>query len=323
MDLITGLPSTSEGYDAILVMVDRMSKMIHCAATRKTVTGPGLADLVITNIFRYHGHPRVIISDRDKRTTSKFWRTLFNSLGTKLRMSTAFHPQTDGQTERANRTLEEMLRAFVNHRRDNWAKLPPLVEFAYNNSAQASTKQTPFFLNQGRHPIIPSNLDANVTTVTPTAAAFAQHLRQTLAKARQQLTKSQERQAQQANKRRTDMEFQMGDEVLMSKRNLQHGKLDTIWTGPFPIMERISRTAYRLGLPADTRMHPVFHASLLKPYHCEPPPMAPSPTPTSTPTPTPTSSTPAANAYTHTYANLISASSSWRTVTNLYGVPSR
>ena len=112
MDLITGLPTASEGHDTILVIVDRMSKMIHCAPTRKTITGPGLADLVINNVFRYHGLPRIVIPDRDPRTTSNFWRALFITLGTKLRVSTAFHPQTDGQTERANRTLEEMLRAF-------------------------------------------------------------------------------------------------------------------------------------------------------------------------------------------------------------------
>ena len=113
MDLITGLPTTSEGHDTILVIVYRTSNLIHCAPTRKTITGPGLADLVINNVFRYHGLPRNIISDRDPRTTSNFWRALCSTLGTKLRVSTSFHPQTDGQTERANRTLEEMLRAFV------------------------------------------------------------------------------------------------------------------------------------------------------------------------------------------------------------------
>jgi hypothetical protein len=300
MDLITGLPRTNEGYDAILVMVDRMSKMIHCAATRKTVTGPGLADLVIDNVFRYHGLPRVIITDRDPRTTSRFWRALLDSLGTKLSVSTAFHPQTDGQTERANRTLEEMLRAFVNHRQDNWARLLPLVEFAYNNSQQASTKQTPFYLNHGRHPLLPSSISTHANQEAPTAAALAQHLRDTLAKAQTQLAKSQERQALQANRRRRDQEFQVGDQVLLSKRNLPHGKLDAVWTGPFPITERLSRTAYRLGLPTEMRMHPVFHASLLKPYHPPTPATSHSSSTTSDGTttapssPTPSSSSPPA-----------------------------
>ena len=292
MDLITGLPTTSEGHDTILVIVDRMSKMIHCSPTRKTVTGPGLADLVINNVFRYHGLPRIIISDRDPRTTSNFWRALFNILGTNLRVSTAFHPQTDGQTERANRTLEEMLRAFVNRRRDNWDKLLPLMEFAYNNSEQASTKQTPFYLNSGRHPLLPVNLDVPPNRNAPTAQALAQHLRDTLERAQAHLAKSQERQAHQANKRRTDLEFQVGDQVLLSRRNLRHGKLDAVWLGPYPITERISRTAYRLGLPADMRMHPVFHASLLKPYKGELPTATPLPPSSTTKTNTPTQSTP-------------------------------
>ena len=195
-------------------------------------------------------------------------------------MSTAFHPQTDGQTERANRTLEEMLRAFVNRRRTNWDKLLPLMEFAYNNSEQASTKQTPFYLNSGRHPLLPATLDVHPNHDAPTAQALAQHLKDTLERAQAHLAKSQERQAHQVNKRRTDLEFQVGDQVLLSRRNLRHGKLDAVWLGPYPITERISRTAYRLGLPADMRVHPVFHASLLKPYKGELPIATPPPTST-------------------------------------------
>ena len=120
MDLITGLPTIPEAHDTILVVVDRMFKMIHCAPTRKTATGPGLAELVINNVFRYHGLPRIIISDRDPPTTSNFWRALFNIPGTKLRVSTAFHPQTNGQTELANRTLEKMLRTYAHRRHNNW-----------------------------------------------------------------------------------------------------------------------------------------------------------------------------------------------------------
>ena len=166
------------------------------------------------------------------------------------------------------------------------------MEFAYNNSEQASTKQTPFYLNSGRHPLLPVNLDVHPNHDAPTAQALAQHLRGTLERAQAHLAKSQERQAHQANKCRTDLEFQVGDQVLLSRRNLRHGKLDAVWLGPYAIMERISRTAYRLELPADMRMHPVFHASLLKPYKGEPPTTTPSPTSSTTNTNAPTPSTP-------------------------------
>ena len=160
------------------------------------------------------------------------------------------------------------------------------------NSEQASTKQTPFYLNSGRHPLLPVNLDVPPNRNAPTAQALAQHLRDTLERAQAHLAKSQERQAHQANKRRTDLEFQVGDQVLLSRRNLRHGKLDAVWLGPFPITERISRTAYRLGPPADMRMHPVFHASLLKPYKGELPTATSLPPSSTTNTNTPTQSTP-------------------------------
>ena len=121
-----------------------------------------------------------------------------------------------------------MLRAFVSRRRD---KLLPLMEFAYNNSEQASTKQTPFYLNSGRHSLLPVNLDVPPNRNAPTAQALAQHLRNTLERAQAHIAKSQERQAHQANKRRTVLEFQVGDQVLLSRRNLRHGKLDAVWLG--------------------------------------------------------------------------------------------
>ena len=164
------------------------------------------------------------------------------------------------------------------------------MEFAYNTSEQASTKQTPFYLNSGRHPLLPVTLDVHRNHDAPTAQALAQHLRDTLERAQAHLAKSQERQAHQANKRRTDLEFQVGDQILLSRRNLRHGKLDAVWLGPYPIIQRISSTAYRLELPADMWMHPVFHASLLKPYKGEPPTATPSPN--SFTTKAPTSTTP-------------------------------
>jgi len=115
MDFIVQLPTTHRGYDAIIVIVDRLSKRAHFCPTHTSVTAPEVAKIFFSTIFKNHGLPQTIISDRDVKFTSRFWKTLFEQVGTKLALSTAFHPQTDGQTERMNRTLEEMLRAYTSY----------------------------------------------------------------------------------------------------------------------------------------------------------------------------------------------------------------
>ena len=156
MDLITHLPPTSTGFDAIFVIVDRLTKMVHFVPTNTNVTAVQLAHLYINNVYRLHGLPEVIISDCDPKFTRNFWTELFKTLGTTLKLSTAYHPQTDGQTELVNRTLEQMLRAYVHRAHNDWDTYLALIEFAYNNSAQASTGLSPFFLNYGRHPDTPA-----------------------------------------------------------------------------------------------------------------------------------------------------------------------
>jgi hypothetical protein len=156
MDLIVQLPKTRTGFDAIVTFVDWLTKQIHLAPTTTTVTAPQLAHLFIDYVFRIHGLPTSIVSDRDPRFTSIFWKALFKRLGSKFSMSTTHHPQSDGQTESASRVVEEMLRAFTNYKQNDWDKYLSLVEFAYNNSIQASTGITPFFANYGQHPNIPT-----------------------------------------------------------------------------------------------------------------------------------------------------------------------
>jgi len=164
MDFIVQLPTTKQGFDSIVVFVDKLSKRAHFCPTYTTATAPEIAKIFFIIIFRYHGLPKAIISDRDAKFTSNFWQTLFKQVGTKLSMSTAFHPQTDGQTERLNRILEEMLRAYVNYQQDNWDEHLPAAEFAYNNSKQGSTNFTPFELDCGQTPETPPTLAANQTT---------------------------------------------------------------------------------------------------------------------------------------------------------------
>ena len=155
MDFITQLPKTNKGNDAITVIVCKLSKMVHFIPCKTTITAPQTANIVFEYVVRHHGIPSIIISDRDARFTSMFWKSLWKLLGTKLNMSTAYHPQTDGQTERTNRTLEEMLRAYVNYQQSDWDDYLISAEIAFNNSFQLSTGYSPYYLNHGFHPSFP------------------------------------------------------------------------------------------------------------------------------------------------------------------------
>jgi transposase InsO family protein len=166
----------------IITFVDKLTKMIHLQPCHSTATAADIAKIFFDHVFKHHGLPESIICDRDAKFSSAFWQSLFNHLGTKIKMSTAYHPQTDGQTERANRTVEDMLSPFVNQRLDNWADLLPAAEFAYNSSVQASTGYTPFYLNYGQHPASAAALAAGNVTRAKDANAnvFVQRLRETL-----------------------------------------------------------------------------------------------------------------------------------------------
>ncbi|KAE8880485.1 hypothetical protein PF010_g24017 [Phytophthora fragariae] len=157
MDFIFDLPRDAEGRTGVLVFVDRFSKMVHLAPVAAEVTADESAELFLDLVFRHHGLPESIVSDRDPRFTSAFWTRLFALLGTRLLMSTAAHPETDGQTERVNRVLEDVLRSYATSFA-SWSSFLPMAEFALNNSTHASTGLTPFFVNNARHPRVPALL---------------------------------------------------------------------------------------------------------------------------------------------------------------------
>ncbi|POM77777.1 LOW QUALITY PROTEIN: Pol protein [Phytophthora palmivora] len=158
LDFVFSLPPDDKGNTGILVFVCRLSKKVHLAPVRDKVTGKQAAQLFLDSVFRYHGLPETIVSDRDPRFTGAFWDTLFQLLGTKLTMSTADHPQTDGQTERVNRVLEDTIRSICAEAPRSWSDQLPMVEFALNNAVHASTGLTPFYLNGLRHPHVPLTL---------------------------------------------------------------------------------------------------------------------------------------------------------------------
>ena len=273
MDFIVQLPLTKQGHDAIVVFVDRLTKRAHFQAMHTSATAPEVAKLFFSVIFKNHGLPRVIVSDRDAKFPSHFWQALFKQLGTKTAMSTAFHPQTDGQTERLNRTLEEMLRAYVTYKQDQWDEYLPAAEFAYNNSKKASTGFTPFELDCGQHPNTPITMTQ--PSHVPAANDFIDHWNAMMKIAKDSLMEAQDRQTKYANQHRRHQEFKEGDQVLLSMRNINNPvdrqrptkKLTNRFAGPYTITKVISATAYKLDLPATMKIHPVFHISLLKPYH--------------------------------------------------------
>jgi chromodomain-containing protein/p58 integrase-like protein len=205
-----------------------------------------------------------------------FWKALFKCMGTKLAMSTAFHPETDGQTERNNRTLEQMLRNYVNYRQTDWDQHLAAAEFAYNNSKQASTGMSPFFLLTGQNPSVPASLvDPNVEkTNVPNATEHIRHMSSLLKQATENLEVAQRRYKKYADTKRRPQTFQIGDKVLLSAKNIAldtqarrpSRKFQPKYIGPYKVIEVISPVNYRLELPHTLKIHPVFHVSLLRKY---------------------------------------------------------
>jgi hypothetical protein len=266
-DFITDLP-VSNGKDSILVFVDRMSKMTHFISCTKTTDAPEFARLFVSNVVRLHGLPTSIVSDRGSIFTSHFWSTLASILKIDPRKSTAFHPQTDGQTERMNQTLEAYLRISCSYNQDDWVDWLPLAEFAYNNSRQESTKMTPFFANYGYNPRFISQFEIPPEHSAPAAEDFGSHLHEIHERLVENVKSAQDSQARYYDAKHERVEFKPGDMVWLNASNISTSrpskKLDWKRLGPFKVVKRIGLQAYQLALPPTMRqLHNVFHVSLL------------------------------------------------------------
>jgi transposase InsO family protein len=274
LDFITDLPPSEllgRVYDSILVVVDRFTKMAHYVPCRKEVQAEGLADLLLREVVRIHGVPRSIVSDRGPILTSKFWSSFCFYLGIRRGLSTAYHPQTDGQTERQNQTLEQYLRTYCNYEQDDWARLLSLAEFAYNDSQHATTGASPFQLNYVRDPSRITWPRTAQNDAVPRAEELAKRMVALQDTLRDRLEKAKADQAKYYNKRHTDLKLAVGDLVYLSTQYLDtvrpSGKLDYKYIGPFPVEDIINPQAYRLKLPQNMQIHPVFHISLLEPIN--------------------------------------------------------
>ena len=274
LDFIVKLPPSKEPmtgvvYDSILVITDRLTKQGKFIPYKEGSTANDLSYAFARNIISQHGLPEEIISDRDKLFTSKFWTSLMARMGAHHKLSTAFHPQTDGQTERLNQTLEQYLRSYVNQQQDNWVELLPIAEFAYNSAKSEATGVSPFFANYGYQPEAYRQPRKDKTRAE-SAIVLAESLQALHLQLAKDIEFNNHRTAVYANKKRSmEPSFEKGDKVYLLRKNIKtkrpSTKLDFKKLGPFEILEKKGPVNYKLRLPAKSRLHPVFHVSLLEP----------------------------------------------------------
>lgn len=273
-DFITKLPLSREpttkiDFDSILVIVERLTKYMIILPYKEASTAEELAYAFLRNVVANHGLPEEIISDRDKLFTSKFWTSLTAMLGVKRKLSTSFHPQTNGGNERLNQIVEAYLRCYVNYQQDNWVQYLPTAQFAYNSSTTETTKVSPFYANFGYelsayHEPGTTNVD-NQMARTQVSQIKALHKELS-----EELRFIAKRNASYYNaKRSQEPTLKQGDKVYLVRKNIEtkrpSNKLDHKKLGPFKIKRVRGPLNYELALPKTVNIHPVFHISLLEP----------------------------------------------------------
>uniref|UniRef100_A0A670J1E6 Integrase catalytic domain-containing protein n=1 Tax=Podarcis muralis TaxID=64176 RepID=A0A670J1E6_PODMU len=248
-----------------MVVVDIRTKMCHFVACSHAVTAEETAKLFVEHVFRLHGVHSRVISDRGTQFTSRFWRKLMSLLQVEVSFTTARHPETNGQAERANAVLQQYLRCYVSQRQNDWVDKLPLVEFAYNNAENVSTGMTPFFANHGCHPrAFPGRGEESWSV--PAAEQFAEEMEAIHQQLQLNLGRAKEVYKREADKHwRPGETIRVGDKVWLSTQGLPW-KLKPRRVGPFEVIQQVNPVAFKLRLPESMKIHPIFHRSLLSPY---------------------------------------------------------
>ena len=289
IDFVTKLPLSDKGNDTIITFIDGLTKRCHWVATKeKDLSAERFAEIFISSYFRLHGLPESIVSDRDPRFTSDFWQHLTTLWQTKLRMSTAFHPQADGLAEKANQTIERYLRTFVAGNEQKWDDLLPLAEFSYNAHVHKVHGMSPFEADLGYTPRMPMDIMAASTAAGrprprgAQAVTFATHMNDIVQDLTNSIKVAQEAAAVEANKKRQPHTFKTGDKILLNTRNLplsyanaatenEDGArlsrtLQQRYAGPFTLGQQFGNNAFELtDMPEHLRVHKSFNVDLFKP----------------------------------------------------------
>ena len=272
-DLITGLP-LCRGYDSIWTATDKRTKMVHINETTSTLDSEGLYHLYLQRVWSAHGTSDKLITDRGLQYSSRFTKDANKNLCIETALSTAYHPQTDRQSERTNQSVEQVLRTVISYHQDDWVDWLPVVEFALNNHLTKSLKTTPFYVNYSFHPHIGSlpQIDTPIISVDN----FVSHIQQVQKDTKKALEQAAEDMKRFYDRHRSKApDFDIGQKVLLDNADLAINRPSrklTEWrSGPFKILEKIGTHAYKLDLPLQWKtVHPVFHVTKLKPYHEDP-----------------------------------------------------
>ena len=277
-DFIVQLPRTKDGYDAITTWVDRLTRRVHFVKSKTTDTATDVADSFFANIFKLHGLPDNIVSDRDPKFTSAFWKRLMELSGIQLKMSSSRHPQTDGASEIMNRMVENYLRCYCSYHQDDWDELLPAAEFAYNSAVTEDLGMSPFELDLGWIPKSPLDFISGTEVPVQSVQDFKQKLKGSLEDAQYSYKVSKARQAAESSARSSPPRYRERDKVWINRtlfsdaysKSQTSQKLSAKRFGPFEILELVGKNAVRLDLPDHLKIHPVIHVSHTMPVVDQP-----------------------------------------------------
>ncbi|USP72775.1 uncharacterized protein yc1106_06638 [Curvularia clavata] len=266
-------PRDRSGYDMIMVVIDRLSKQAISIPCHKTIDARGMADLFVQWVYRFGHTPETIVSDRGPQFISSFWSEFCRILGVKVKLSTAYHKETDGQTEIMNKYIDQRLRPFVSYYQDNWSGLLPLIDRAQISLPHSSIGMSPYHILYGSEPRQSWDWKHSTSLLTPTdklnhkdALEMATRMHDAWKVAKEQMEKAQDRMRTTVNRHRRSVDWDVGDMVFLSTRNLASDrpsrKLSSKWEGPFRVLEKVGHS-YRLDLPKRSRIHDVFAPDLL------------------------------------------------------------